>query len=120
MSNRKGRPKGAKNLKTVEAELFRERFHQYCYTEGGFERFMIELQKLKGEAYCKNFLASLEFMEPKLQRTELANADKKPFIINLMKFGKEAMATLKPQNGANNPPQLPSSDVSGSDLAGNG
>ena len=71
-----GRPKGAKNLKTEEEILFRERFKLHCF-QGGFDRFMEELATLKGKAYVDVFLSALEFAEPKLARNELTNAGEK-------------------------------------------
>ncbi len=63
------RPQGAKNIKTLETIAFREKFRNYCLFSGGFERFMDELESIKGRDYAKYFLAALEFAEPKLARS---------------------------------------------------
>lgn len=69
MANNKGRPPGSKNLRTVEEEQFREKFRAYCYN-GGFDKFVDELQSLKGAAYVKYFLSAVEFDAPRLARTD--------------------------------------------------
>lgn len=74
------RTKGAKGQRTIESEEFRDKMRMYCH-RGGFERFFEELGKLKGAEYVRQYLAALEFSEPKLQRTEVVTDDKKMLIV---------------------------------------
>lgn len=63
--NVSGKPKGAKNKKTEQWELFAD----FCLNEG-LEKFATELKTLKGEKYCNTFIGLLEFHKPKLARTQ--------------------------------------------------
>jgi len=87
------RPKGAKNLKTLEEEQFREKFHMYCYT-GGFQQFLDELKVLKGRSYVEMFLKALEFVEPKLSRMDVANAPGEKFQIEYTDDQVEKILTI--------------------------
>jgi len=70
------RPKGSKNIKTVEEEEFRQKFKLFCYREG-FDEFLRQLNTLAGAEYVKYFLNALEFNAPKLARTEHTGKDGK-------------------------------------------
>lgn len=61
-----GKPKGAKDKRTIQWESF----SAYCM-EGGLERFAQELNTLEGKDYTNAFTNLLEFFKPKLARTEL-------------------------------------------------
>lgn len=60
-----GKPKGAKQKKTLILESFAQ-----SIVEGGMERFQEELNKLEGKEYTSTFLVIFEFVKPKLQRTD--------------------------------------------------
>jgi hypothetical protein len=70
-----GKRKGTRNKKT----LMLDNFAKVC-VEGGMERFKTELMKLKGGNYVKNFMALLEFVQPKLARTEHTGKDGAPIL----------------------------------------
>lgn len=61
-----GKPKGAKNKKTKQWEVF----STYCLN-GGLIKFQEELNKLDGKDYVNAFTNLLEFHKPKLQRGEV-------------------------------------------------
>ncbi len=61
-----GKPKGAKNKRTLQWEAFSD----YCLN-GGLAKYQKELKKLEGEKYVNAFHNLLEFHKPKLARTEL-------------------------------------------------
>jgi len=65
-----GRPKGAKNKKTIQWEVFSE----YCLN-GGLEKLEKELNKLKGKDYVNAYFQLLEYHKPKLARTEVTGVD---------------------------------------------
>ncbi len=75
---RMGRKPGSKNLANVERMEFRERFR----TRLDENKFFEELKTLRGFAYVKNYLAALEFAEPKLARHTIEGApDGKPILV---------------------------------------
>ena len=63
--NPKGRPIGAKSVKTMQWEQFAE----YCMQDG-LEKFSIELNKLEKKEYVNAFLSLLDYFKPKLSRTD--------------------------------------------------
>jgi hypothetical protein len=65
LSTRKGSP----NKKTLQWEAFCE----YAMS-GGVEKFKKELATLTGARYTQTFLTLLEFLKPKLQRTEQSHS----------------------------------------------
>jgi DNA-binding protein Fis len=63
--NPSGRKKGSKNKKTQEWNRVKE----YIRDEGAY-KFITELKKLNGKDYVKSYAMILEYIEPKLARTE--------------------------------------------------
>lgn len=63
--NPKGRTPGIKGSNSPEAVTFKEKFKCYTTFQGGFEDYMRELKKLKGEAFCRIFLATMQWADPK-------------------------------------------------------
>ena len=67
-----GKPRGVKSKKTLLIESFAK-----TIVEGGMEKFQTELNKLRGEEYIHAYLTLLEYVKPKLQRTDMM-VGKKP------------------------------------------
>lgn len=70
--NPNGRPKGAKDKRTLQWE----EFSKFCM-EGGLKKFEKELQTLTGKDYINAFLQLLEFHKPKLARAIITEEDEK-------------------------------------------
>ena len=64
--NPAGKPKGVKNTKTVQWEIFSE-----FMLSSGLEKFQDEMQKLKPYQYCKLTIELLEFFKPKLSKRDV-------------------------------------------------
>lgn len=79
-----GRPKGAKNKRTEQWEIFAD----YC-VNGGLERFQKELDGLKGKAYVDAFANLLEFHKPKLSRTTVVGEQDNPITVNFTPLGRK-------------------------------
>lgn len=62
--NSNGRPRGAKDKRTTQWEIF----SAYCL-EGGLKKFEEELNSLSGKDYVQAFTNLLEFHKPKLTRS---------------------------------------------------
>ena len=60
-----GKPKGAKSKKTLVLDAFAQHV-----VEGGMDKFMKELNSLKGVAYVNAYMAIFEYVKPKLARIE--------------------------------------------------
>jgi hypothetical protein len=63
-----GRPKGAKNKKTVQWELFSE-----WMMSKGLERFQEEMNKLEGKDFVLTVKDMMEYFQPKLSRSDNHN-----------------------------------------------
>lgn len=61
-----GRKKGSKNKKTLLLDSFAQ-----TIIEDGMQRFQKQLSKLKGKQYVNAYLALLEYVKPKLQRSSI-------------------------------------------------
>ena len=61
-----GRPEGSKGKRTKEWESFAE----YCLT-GGLKKYREEMDKLSGKEYLSAFSTMLEYLAPKLARSEV-------------------------------------------------
>lgn len=61
-----GKPKGAKSKKTLVLDAFAAHV-----VEGGMEKFMKELNTLKGSAYVMAYMSIFEYVKPKLARSEV-------------------------------------------------
>ena len=66
--NPKGKPKGAKNKKTLLLDAFANHI-----IESGMEKFERELKKLSGKDFINAYLTMYEFVKPKIARTEIKN-----------------------------------------------
>jgi hypothetical protein len=64
--NSLGKIPGTLSKKTLVLKSFTE-----TIVDGGMERFEEELSKLKGKQYVDAFLALLEYVQPRLQRSEV-------------------------------------------------
>ena len=85
-----GKPQGAvskatKLSKSLDMSLSRD-LHGYMNGKA-FNRFIDELERLKGHQYTTTYLALLEYVKPKLSRVEVIE-DKDQLVINI--FGKTA------------------------------
>lgn len=65
-----GRPKGCKNKKTEQWELF----SSWMMT-AGLERFQEEMAKLEGKDFIVTVKDMMEYFQPKLARTEVTGKD---------------------------------------------
>ena len=79
-----GRPVGARSLITLEKKGMLE-----FLKDEGAERFIEELKKLEGEAYCKAFIPVVELVFPKLSRTEVTGKDGKDLTVGLTETQEE-------------------------------
>lgn len=86
-----GRPPNAKNKKTLILSTFAQ-----TIVEGGMERFKKELNSLKGKYYVDAFITLLEYVIPKLARTEVTGDNGAPIqTSNIDKFSFEQLYLLK-------------------------
>ena len=90
-----GKPQGAVSKatrvsKSLDMSLARD-IHGYMDGKG-FNRFMDEMERLKGYQYTSTFLALLEYVKPKLSRVDVVK-DTDQLVINI--FGKTCQ---QPQN----------------------
>ena len=60
-----GKPKGAKSKKTLVLDAFATHV-----VEGGMDKFMKELNTLKGASYVMAFMSIFEYVKPKLARVD--------------------------------------------------
>lgn len=67
-----GRKKGVIPQKTLILNTFAQ-----AIIEGGMDKFRIELNKLSGKTFVDSYLTLLEYVRPKLARTELTGKDGK-------------------------------------------
>ena len=73
-----GREAGSVSKKTLILKTFTE-----TIIEGRMDRFNDELDKLEGRAYVDAFLSLLEYVKPRLARTELSDSEGNAVTINV-------------------------------------
>lgn len=70
--NPNGRPKGAKNKRTLQWEALGEAITGECT-----ERFYEEIEKLEGKEYIDAYTKILEYFKPKQNRTDITSGGEK-------------------------------------------
>jgi len=85
----KGRPKGAKNVKTDQWDNMGE----YLITQGAAKYINI-LKQTKGKEYLERFEKILEYFKPKQARTLFGDEDGKGgMVVNIISYGNGDNAT---------------------------
>lgn len=87
--NPKGMPKGTKNKKTLQWEIFNE-----YILNGGLEKYQQEMDKLKGKEYITAFQNGLEYHKPKQARTEVIGDPTKPLVVTTIKLDDNTELTI--------------------------
>lgn len=77
-NNPNGRTKGGKNEKTKQWEVLGD-----AIRERHTERFNAILDGLEDEKFADKYLQTLEYFQPKLQRTTLVGDETQPIILNI-------------------------------------
>lgn len=73
------KPKGAISKKTAILDTFAK-----DVVEGGMEKFIEELHKLKGSAFVNAYMAIFEYVKPKLARSEIKHEGEQKFTVTFL------------------------------------
>lgn len=76
--NEEGRPKGKKNRKTEQWEVFSE-----YMLNGGLEKFQKELDKLEGKEFVTAVKDLMEYFKPKLSRVDTTIKDDSRVVVEI-------------------------------------
>lgn len=92
--NKKGRPKGSVNKKTV----FWSKMEEVLLNDGA-EKFMGELNKLTGKDFVHYYLLTIEYFRPKLQRQEVQQETKTEIALTISRtvVGVEDAVIVEPK-----------------------